>query len=155
MEKTVWESAFDAPQQSQVEEVKQEEIVNDGMSDDLSILVNFGRLTTTFNFWGHSFVIQSLKMNEELQVNQLASEYANRIDQGAKAFAAATVAASIVTVDGIPLVAPLGPNDTSVVTRKFNYLLDNYYWVAIEAIYEECAKLSARLTEALEEFKKK
>jgi len=149
----IWESSFE-DKQSKVEEPK-EEFVIDGMSDDLSILLNFGRLTTSFDFLGHHFTMQTLKMSEELRATSIASSYLNALDQGAKAIIAALVAASIVTVDGSELVSSLGPDDSSVLERKFNYILDKYYWIVVEELYTEYAKLVDRLNLALAEFKKK
>jgi len=156
MDQTIWESAFadDRQEEDPVDQEIKEE-VSDSLSRDLSTLVNFGRLTTSFDFWGHSFVIKTLKMGEELEVGNIASAYSSSIDDGARAFIAAIVAACIQTVDGDPIIEPLGPNDKTVIGRRFHYMLDNYYWSVIEHVYEKYVELNERVTVAIEEFKKK
>jgi ABC-type amino acid transport substrate-binding protein len=158
MGKNIWESAFeeDSSQvQDPVGQEVEEEKVLDILSEDLSILINFGRLTSSFDFWGHKFAIKTLKMGEEMQASSIASSYSDSMDGGTRALVAALVAACIDTVDGNPIVAALGPNDNSVIRKKFDYMMDNYYWSVIEHVYEQYAELNERFNNALEEFKKK
>ena len=152
MEENIWNSAF-AENPAPIEE-KQEE-VSDQLSEDLSILISLGKLQTSFDFWGHNFTMTTLKINEELQAFSLATPYKDTIDGGARALTIALVAAALENVDGVPLVNALGPNDITVIPRKFQYILENYYWELVENLYSKYNELMKRVSDATEELKKK
>ena len=117
-------------------------------------LLFIGKLTKSFNYQGHDFVIKTLKMGEELEVALVTREFEQTIDYP-RALATALVAASVETVDGKPIVTALGPSEDDLLQRKFEYIKDKWYWPTIGHVYEKYIELLQEQKEALDEFSKK
>jgi hypothetical protein len=112
--------------------------------EDVHGLLFLGALSTEVELWGHKVVLRTLKAGEELAVGQIVSEYNETPSQG-KAFAIATVAASIETVDGRIISKPIGPSDSlASIRQKFEYIRENWHWPFIETIYFEYSQLVVR-----------
>ena len=124
-----------------------EDTFNDAMSEDVSGLIHIGYLTGRFEVLGHSFVLRTLKMGEELAVGQIVDEYAGTVVQ-AQAFATALVAASIVTVDGRHLMQALGPDEGNAIRDRFEYITKNWHWGTVDAIYTAYQTLVERQIKA-------
>lgn len=123
---------------------------------DVEGILYLGRLQRTFTLYGHSFTIQTLLPNETLNVGVVISRYQGSISESL-AFVIATVAASVVAVDGhpIPVDPPLGPEDgLAVLRRRFQYLIDHWFHWVCDGIYEEYRRLEGRVEELLGELGK-
>lgn len=124
------------------------------VAEDVEGLLFLGALSSEFELFGHQFVMRTLRVGEELAVAQVVKQYEGTLAQG-KAYAIANVAASIVTVDGRPLVESLGPDQEETLTtinRKFAYVRSKWYFPVVELLYQEFSQLRLRQAAALEEF---
>lgn len=119
--------------------------------DDLEGLLYLGALTDTVDVGGHTIVIRTLKIGEELACGQLLRPYEGTVS-AAKANLVARAAAAIESVDGQPLHTALGPGDTlSVITAKFQYILNNWYWPVIEEVFMASERLLSRQQQAMKD----
>lgn len=116
---------------------------NDEISEDVSGLLHLGYLTGSFEVLGHTFVLRTLTLAEELAVGQIVNDYAATVVQG-QAFAAALVAASIVTVDGRELMSALGPSEERTIRERFEYVTKNWYWGTVEQAHQRYGELLKR-----------
>jgi len=98
---------------------------------------------------GHSFVLRTLTVGEELAIGQVVNEFAGTIGQG-KAFQTAVIAAAIVTVDGRELVEPLGPDTQAGLQAKFDYITRNWYMRTIDEVFAAYQELLIRQAAAYE-----
>lgn len=122
----------------------------DAIRDDVDGLAWLGHLQTTVHMWGHSFTLQTLKANEELEAALIAKEYQDSFGQ-VKAHAWAHLAMSVVAVDGDEnFCPPIGPDVRKHATAKFRYMTENWYWPIGEFLFGEYVELVQRQTEALE-----
>jgi hypothetical protein len=148
----VWDEAF-----AQAEDQGDEELlgvdVEDVPSDALLTLLHVGRLTKEVNSYGNTIVLRTLKSGEELELGVIIKKYADTPEEG-RAFAVATVAASIESLNGKPLVNRLGPDDEDYLRRSFN-IVRKWYWPVIEGLYEECVLLRKDQVAALQELRSK
>ena len=117
-------------------------------------LLYLNKLTDSFDYQGHDFVIKTLKIGEELEAALITQEYMQTPDYE-RALATALVAASIETVDGKPLVTSLGPSEDNYLRHKFEYIKDRWYWTTIGFVYSKYIDLLQKQKEALDEFEKK
>lgn len=132
-----------------VEESKPETV-----STNIVSLLNLGELKAKFHVRGSEIVLRTLKMDEELEIGVLVDKYVRTIEEG-RAIATAVVAASIESVNGLPIATSLGPDD-NVLQKKFDYVRTKMYWPVIKMIYEEAyIPLVEQQLVALEEFRKK
>ena len=137
-----------------LEEPEEEETELEPIPQDIYSLLNLGELSQEFDVRGHKVVLRTLKVGEELEVSTFIQPFVGTIDEG-RALATATVAASIVSLDGNPIVRELGP-DENVLRKKFDFVRTKMYWPVIKLIYEEAyAPLVERQMEAISEFQKK
>lgn len=158
MTDTFWEGQMDAPEVSAGWVDDPDEIVVNDLSSfpsqEVLGLLNLGELKAKVNVRDYEVVLRTLRMDEELEVSLLIQRYKGTMDEG-RALATALVAASVETVDGRPLIATLGPDD-SKVERKFDYVRTRMYWPVIRILYEEgYIPLVEQQVNALEEFRKK
>lgn len=139
-----WEEA-DAFQAAAIEpEPEKEDKFPDEIDQDLRGLMFLGALERSFPFLGHDFVMRTLTTGEELACSMVIKEYAETLGSS-KAFATAFVGASIVSVDGIPMIKPLGPDQTlDVMRQRFVYVARHWFWPVVEALYDEYAELTLR-----------
>lgn len=140
-----YDAAFDTPQELEHPDVVEE--VDDDLSDDEQALLYNGYLKGEVKIGERTIRIRTLKIGEELDASLLAAPWKDTAD-ASRALVTAYVAASITSVDGKPLVTPLGPNDNEM-EMKFQYVLDNWYWLpTINYVYSEYNKLLGRINEA-------
>ena len=143
--------AIDAQNQTpQAEEEETEEAeFSPEIAQEVTGLLHLGRLTGRFEVLGHTFVLQTLKVGEELAVGQMVNDYAQTVVQG-QAFAAALVAASLVSVDGRPILQQLGPDQEASIRDKFEYITTRWYSDTVLEIYAAYKELQARQVRAYE-----
>ena len=97
----------------------------------------------------HKFVIKTLNINDKLEVSLITKPYMDSSGFG-RAYKAAIVAASLVSVDGKQLV-PSNRN-INVVRQKYDYVIDNWYDSTIDLLYEEVDSLENRVIFVLQEL---
>ena len=131
----------------EVTEETEEERFSPEMQQEVTGLLHIGHLTGRFNVMGHVFVLRTLKLGEELAVGQVVDEFAGTVVQG-QAFAAALVAASLVSVDGRPLMAPLGPDQETTIRDKFEYITTKWYTDTVLEVYAAYKTLQERQAKA-------
>lgn len=141
------EESFEVDKEPEVED-------KSPLSAEVLGLLYLGKLTKSFNFKGHEFVIKTLKIGEELEIALLAREFEDTNDY-LRALATATVAATIESVDGKPLVDALGPSKDDLLQRNFSYVKERWYWPTIAHVYDQYVDLLQEQKEALDEFEKK
>jgi len=141
---------IEEPVEIELPEEKPEEPLGAGVLG----LLYLGKLTDSFDYQGHDFVIKTLKIGEELEAALITQEYMQTPDYE-RALATALVAASIETVDGKPLVTSLGPSEDNYLRHKFEYIKDRWYWTTIGFVYSKYIDLLQKQKEALDEFEKK
>ena len=113
-------------------------------------LLYIGALTKTFTWLGHEFHIRTLTTGELAEVALAAKPYDDS-EASMKAYQTGVVAASIVTVDGKPLPAPIttDPGDTPFLNR-FRYVHNRWFPPVIDAVYEQCFGLEIKVREVIE-----
>lgn len=115
-------------------------------ADDINGLLFLGHLEQQVSFAGHYFVIRTLKAGEEIEVALVTNEYKETAGFP-KAWAIATVAAALESVDYAPLAQRLGPDLALPIRQKFNTVRE-YYWPVIEHLYDEYVLLLERQIKA-------
>lgn len=115
------------PKEEKTEEEKPEQNIR------LLNLLEVGYITTTVDIGTNQIVLRTLKIGEELEAALLADPWKDTAEAG-RAVATATVAASVVSVNGGPVVKGLGPQDQDL-QAKFDYIRRNWYWNTIGVLY--------------------
>lgn len=112
-------------------------------------LLWLGHLENEFKLAGHSFVLRTLKVEEELEVARLCEEFKESIGSPT-AFKWAHIALALVSVDGdTDFCPPLGPDRTAYARSRFNYVTQWYAPVG-DFLFNSYAELTRRQTQALE-----
>lgn len=135
-------------------EFENEEQVTPSLRTDIENLLINGSISEEVEIAGHFFVIRTLKIGEELAIAEICREYEGGIAE-AKALAAATVAASIETIDGRPLMRNLGPDVKNNIRQKFAYIKNKWYWTIISELYQHYLILIDRQIGAFQELQGK
>ena len=121
------------------------------ISQDVEGLLFLGALTKSVEIGTHTIVLRTLRAGEELTCAQIIKEYDGTL-AAPRAFTMARVAASIVSVDGLPLATALGPAETATAVRqRFEYVKENWYWPIIEELFFHVSDLTVKQAEALDE----
>lgn len=115
--------------------------------DEFEGLLYVGSLKKRFRWMGHLFVIRTLTVNETLEVALLNKPYVGTLGE-LKAYQAAVVAASVVTIDGQPLPIPTGLSETDLDAR-FEYVINNWQPITIDMLYGQVLELEAKVNEVL------
>lgn len=136
-------------QESQIEES-----VEPSLRQDIENLLTVGHISKEIGVAGHTFVMRTLKIGEELAIADACKEYDGTFAH-AKALATATVAAAIESIDGRPLMRSLGPDQSQNIRQKFSYIKNKWYWAIINELYEEYTLLLDRQIIAFGELRKK
>jgi hypothetical protein len=152
-----WEREFEDRQHEDADEAvwldePEEEVLP--ISQDVYSLLNLGELSQEFDVRGHKVILRTLKVGEELEVSTFIQPFVGTIDEG-RALATATIAASIASFDGGPLIRAVGPEE-NMLRKKFDFVREHMYWPVIRMLYEECyTELLNKQSEAVKEFQKK
>jgi hypothetical protein len=124
------------------------------LRQDVENLLTNGKISKEVEVAGHTFVIRTLSIGEELAIADACREYDGTFAH-AKAIATATVAAAIESIDGRSLMRSLGPDDNKNIRQKFIYIRNKWYWAIINELYEEYLLLIEKQIAAFEELRKK
>lgn len=163
MQKDLFSEVFDGavdqyfnPESATEEEqdLQNEEDITPSIRTDIESLLINGSVSAEISLAGHTFVIRTLTIGEELTIAEICKAYDGNFAQ-AKAIATATVAASIETIDGKPLMRKLGPDELSTIRQKFQYIRSKWYWIIISELYENYTILLDRQISAFQELKVK
>lgn len=138
------------------EEQFQEQSSNDPFSEfdprvreDIDGLIWLGYLENEVTFCGHTFVLRTLKGDEELNAGLVSKDYVETIGQ-AKAWAWAKIALSLVSVDSDTNFCPrIGPDKKEFARARFNWVTSQWHWPVGEYLYTELVNLEARQIEAV------
>jgi len=98
-------------------------------------LLFIGKVSRTFKWLGHTFVIRTPRIDEILEIGQLHEPY-NTSVADVKAYQTYLLAAIIVTVDGQSLPIPIS-NDVSLIASKADYIKRHWYPWTIDKLYDE------------------
>lgn len=152
--KPLFEEAFSAPAFTDDESVAFDpQQIEEPITEDTYSLLYLGHLTDVVKIGSHEVRIRTLKIGEELNAALLANRYKDTVEE-ARALATALIAASIISVDGEPLLGQaIGPRDDSL-DAKFDYLLRNWYWESARQVWEAYNNLLKRVQESADEIKK-
>ena len=136
------------PPEATIEEVAEEPVT----LEEESYLTS-GHKTRTVRIGHHSIILRTLKVGEEFEVAIVSDKYKDTIE-GNRSYMTAAVAASVQSIDGMPLITQaLGPQDESI-EAKFNFVQENFYWPVIESLYEEYAELMREQQKVINTLKK-
>ena len=123
-------------------------VFNERHRRDLEGLMYLGDLSKDFEWMGHTFSIRTLTVDELLKIGLITREYEGTLGSD-RAYITAMTAASIQSVDGQPLVTPIGPND-DILKAKFKYVKENWYSWTTDAVYHQLQLLELRVQEILD-----
>ncbi len=120
---------------------------DDAHREDFKGLLYLGRVEDEFEYLGHTFRIRTLTTDKFLEIGLLLKPYRDSLAE-ARAYAAAIVAACVVSVDGEEMPIPLTREESDVATR-FRYVQRSWYPPIIDAIYDRFLMLESRVEKAL------
>lgn len=113
-------------------------------------LMYLGHLEKTVDFCGHSFVLRTLRGEEELHAALASKPFIDTMG-AAKAWAWAQVALALVSVDGDSnFCPPAGPDKTAHAKARFRYLTSSWYWPTCEALHGAFTELKGRQLDAIQ-----
>lgn len=138
----------------EAEEVVEEEYEDPfyGFPKEIQQAVNglawLGHLEREVSFGGHTFVLRTLKSDDDLIVATLTQDYLETLGQ-AKAWAMANVALSLQSVDGdANFCSALGPDRLQNGRDRFKFI-GNWYWPVIAFLFAQYNELNEEQNEAL------
>lgn len=116
---------------------------------DFEGLLFLGKLTASFGWMGHRFVIRTLTVGEVLEVGLIHRDYVGTLAD-IKAYQAAVTAACVERVDNRSMPFPISNDsgDTPLINR-FQYVIDHWFPPTLDAIYEEYLLLEARVEKVM------
>lgn len=117
-------------------------------------LAQVGRLTETFNWLGHEFTIRTLKVDEEIAIGQVIKHLDGIVTQE-KGAVAAYVAASLVSVDGVPFMGDIESELLNNMLARYKRLVGKYHWPVVEFLQGKCLELQLKVYDLIKELEKK
>jgi hypothetical protein len=123
------------------------------IGQDVTGLLYLGQLTKEVHWAGHSFLLRTLRLHEELAVGLVTKKYEETFTLG-KAIAVATVGAALEEVDGTSFAPPLGPDIEVSIEHKFNQA-SKYFWPVVQKLYEEYLEIQKRQINAFDALESK
>lgn len=115
--------------------------------EDVEGLLWLGYLEDEFDFCGHSFVIRTLRGDEELLATLVCKEWVESLGQ-TRAWVWAQIALALIAVDGDDAFCPpTGPDKRAYARARFQYT-QRWYWPVAEHIFAKYVELQKRQSEA-------
>lgn len=117
--------------------------------DSVEGLMWLGYLEDEFDFCGHSFVMRTLRGDEELLASLVTKDYESSFGQD-RAYAWATIALSLVSLDGDEEFCPKTGRDKRAYARaRFQFCTSRWYWAVGEFLFQKYVDLQRRQTDAI------
>lgn len=116
--------------------------------EDFNGLLFLGSLSNTFDYMGHRFTIRTLNGGEILAVAQVIAPYTGTVAEN-RAYSMATVAASVVAVDGQPLPLPFEKMTPAAALQQRFERVKDWFPPTIDMAFGEYLKLNAKVEEVL------
>lgn len=148
----IFDERFNRVQSEEPEPVEEEAFAPQTHRDVISLL-RLGRIEDSFELYGHSFVMRTLNIEEEIAVDELLNVKFTSI-YNEKAMKTAYVSAGLSLVDGEPLTRSLGMSESNDLARSYDRV-KKWYRPIIEKLHERYLMLEVRQVEALAELEKK
>lgn len=118
--------------------------------EDVEGLIWLGYLEDEFELLGHSFVIRTLRGDEELLASLVSKEWIDTLGQN-RAWAWSQLALALVSVDYDENFCPAaGPDKRAYARARFNYVTSNWYWPVADKLFEKYRQLQERQLEAIQ-----
>jgi hypothetical protein len=137
------ENTFAVPEQ-------EPDMFPDEIQDDVDGLTWLGHLEISVEYCGHTFVLRTLKADEELEAAAITKDYMDTMGQ-AKAWAWANIALSLVSVDGEKdFCPPAGPNKQAYARSRFNWVTSRWYWHIGNYLFGQYLDLAQRQLRAID-----
>lgn len=113
-------------------------------------LLWLGHIEEEFEFCGHTFVLRTLRGDEDLAAAKVSKEYLETFGQLA-GMAWATVALALVSVDGDEAFCPpIGPDKEAFARARFKYCTSRWYWPLAEYLFASYEGLRKKQTDAIQ-----
>jgi len=113
-------------------------------------LIWLGHLQEDLEFCGHSFVVRTLRGDEELMASALMKEYVETLGQS-RAWVWAVISLALVSVDGNESFCPqAGPDRMAYARARFKYITQNWFWPVAAAVFQTYTDLQERQSEAMQ-----
>lgn len=141
-----WENEFTQPEPEAPKDFP------DHLFDPFQQLVQLGHLEDQWEMGGQEFKIRTIRVGEELTYLRLTKPYQGQPAAEGRAYAAAMVAASMVSLNGQPLAVALSPTQ-DVSDLKFKKVL-RWHWPVIEHVFQHYLSLEKKQREVLLELQK-
>ncbi len=106
-------------------------------------LAFIGKITRSFRWMGHRFVIKTPNVDDLLEIGQLHKPWYGTVAD-AKAYQALVVAATIQSVDGQSLPIPIGEGQSGL-EAKFEYVRHTWFPWTLDKLYSEYLILDAEV----------
>ncbi|PPS89479.1 hypothetical protein [Streptomyces sp. MH60] len=121
-----------------------------GYAEPFKGLTYLGALTKEFSWLGHTFVIRTLGLDDQLAIAQVAAKYKDGGEQ--LAYTTAVVAMCVDSVDGESLPSPYGEDQDLAewAHRRFGYVKANWYQPTINRVWQEYLELEDKVAEVVE-----
>jgi hypothetical protein len=124
-----------------------------GFPDEIQESINglcwLGHMEHKTSFGGHTFVLRTLRADDDLVVASLTQEYIETLGQ-AKAWAMANVAIALQSVDGDnDFCIDLGPDKVTNGRKRMDFI-GQWYWPIIGHLFSELMELNEKQSQALE-----
>lgn len=97
----------------------------------------------------HKFIVRTLTVNEKIEISLLTKPYVETVGFN-RAWKAATVAAGLVSVDGKELIS--ASKSKNILLQKYEYVINNWYDIVIELLYNEIDMLESKSIIVLQEL---
>lgn len=112
--------------------------------EPLKGLLFLGALSDEYEWLGHRFVIRTLRDGEKLAITQVVKPFQDTLGVD-RAYAMATVAMAVISVDGEELPIPIGETRriNEWAHQRFEYVRDNWFGPTIDEAYNRVLELEA------------
>lgn len=117
---------------------------------DFEGLLFIGKLTDSFTWMGHRFVIRTIPSDDLLDMGLLHKPFVGTIAD-VKAYQMLVVAACIVTVDGQAPPFPITNEDAdTLLLNRWNFVRKSWFPPTVDVIYERYLLLEKRVEDVIE-----
>lgn len=119
------------------------------VQQDIDALIWLGHIEEPFSFAGHTFLMRTLKGDEELAAGVVVKQYNETFGQ-ARAWAWAKIGLSLVAIDGdSSFCPPIGPDKIQYAEARFRWVTSKWYWPLAEVLFAHFVDLESRQIEAM------